>query len=157
MENRDYVAYCGLYCKLCQFTHRTADVLKRDLEHRHGDNFAKSAPEFWKTLSGLAVEPKGNCRNGGCNDDFPCGIRQCAKEKDVFTCPECELYPCTRIETLARGSAYNMIFDGHRMKEIGLEAWLQEQEERIRDGFHYQMLQSKPKMVPRVGSDFDKD
>ncbi len=50
-----------------------------------------------------------------------------------------------------------MIFDGHRMKEIGLEAWLQEQEERIRDGFHYQMLQSKPKMVPRVGSDFDKD
>ena len=34
-------------------------------------------------------------------------------------------------------AAYNLIFDGHRMKKIGLEAWLIEQEERIKDGFHY--------------------
>jgi len=157
LEKRDYVSYCGLYCKLCQFTYKSADVLKRDLEHRHGDGFAKDAPEFWKTLSMLAIKPKGTCRKGGCNDGFPCAIRQCAKKKGVFACTECELYPCTRIKTLAGGSAYNMIFDGHRMKEIGLDAWVREQEERIKDGFHYHMLQCEQCIVPTVGSEYDKD
>lgn len=157
MKNEDYVCYCGLYCKLCKYTYKTADILKRDLEHRHGDRYAKEEPEFWKTLSELAVEPKGSCRTGGCNDWFPCAIRKCAKEKGVFACPECELYPCHRIKTLAGGSAFNLVFDGHRMKEIGLKAWLVEQEERIRDGFHYHMLQCVPCLVPTVGGEHDKD
>ena len=156
-EKKDYVSYCGLYCKLCQFTYNLADNLKRDLKHRHGDGFAKDAPEFWRTLSMLSIKPKGNCRKGGCNDGFPCAIRQCAKEKGVFTCPECETYPCTRIKTLAGGTAYNMVFDGHRMKDIGLDEWLQEQEERIKDGFHYHMLQCEQCKVPTVGSEYDMD
>jgi len=43
------------------------------------------------------------------------------------------------------------------MKEIGLEAWLQEQEERIKDGFHYHMLQCEQCIVPTIGSEYDKD
>lgn len=157
MENREHVCYCGLYCKLCRFTHKPADILKRDLEHRHGDGFARDAPEFWETLSSLAEEPKGTCRNGGCNGGFPCAIRQCAKKRGVFTCPECEQYPCHRIEILAGGSAFNLVFDGQRMRKIGLDAWIQEQEERIRDGFHYHMLQCEPCVVPRIGSEHDRD
>jgi len=55
------------------------------------------------------------------------------------------------------GSAFNLIFDGNRMKKIGLEAWLVEQEERIRDGFHYHILQCVPCVVPTIGSEHDKD
>lgn len=151
------MCYCGFYCKLCKFSHKPADILKRDLQRRHGGRYAREEPEFWKTLSNMAEEPKGVCRDGSCNGGFPCAIRKCAKEKGVFTCPECEKYPCNRIKTLAGGSAYNLIFDGHRMKEIGLEAWLAEQEERIKDGFHYHMLQCEQCIVPTIGSKHDRD
>ena len=58
---------------------------------------------------------------------------------------------------MSKGSAYDMIFEGHRMKEIGMDACIQEQEGGIRDGFHYHILQCEPMIVPTVDSKYDVD
>jgi hypothetical protein len=57
--------------------------------------------------------------------------RLCAKKKGITLCPFCDQYPCTPIEN------YNKVYpttieDGKRLKEIGLEAWVKEQEERAK-------------------------
>jgi len=99
--------------------------------------------EFWKFLSGLGeFEAKCSCRNGKCGPPF-CGIRKCAREKGVDVCVFCEEYPCGRILGIAKG--YPMLLaDGKRMKEIGMEAWIKEQEERRKTGFAYVDIRCYP-------------
>ena len=58
-----------------------------------------------------------------------CSIRKCAREKKVDVCVFCQEYPCERLLGVAKGYP-TLIADGKRMKEIGIEAWVQEQKER---------------------------
>ena len=84
-----------------------------------------------------------SCRTGGGPDT--CKIRICAKKKEVPICPLCEEYPCALIEKYTKIYP-TTIGDGKRLKEIGLEAWVKEQEERAKHGFIYAHIK-----IPRKG------
>lgn len=153
MENLEQVTYCGLYCGLCSSKYRIperARLLKDTMQKEGWDVWGKETPgfkEFWSFLSFL-VESGANCscRTGKCGPPF-CTIRKCAPEKGLDVCVYCEDYPCDRILGIAKGYV-TMLADGQRMKEIGLEAWIQEQEERRKTGFAYVDIRCYPYDVP---------
>jgi len=103
--------------------------------------------EFWCFLNGLAdSESRCSCRGGQCGAPF-CAIRKCAQTKGVDVCPFCHEYPCSRILGLAKGYV-TMLADATRMKDIGIEAWIVEQEERRTTGFAYADIRCHPYEVP---------
>jgi hypothetical protein len=102
---------------------------------------------FWRFLDELAEsESRCSCREGTCGPPF-CTIRKCISEKGVDVCPFCDEYPCERILGLAKGYV-TMLADGKRMKEIGLDNWIDEQEKRKATGFAYVDIRCEPYDVP---------
>jgi len=87
-------------------------------------------PVFWKFLGEL-TKYECSCRAGGGSST--CKIRLSAKKKGVSVCPLCDEHLCTLIENYAKVYP-TTIEDGKRLKEIGLEAWVEEQEERAKQG-----------------------
>ncbi|NLF02040.1 MAG: DUF3795 domain-containing protein [Anaerolineales bacterium] len=153
MTDLTQVTYCGLYCGLCAERNRIplrAQAL-RDAMHKEGwDLWGREIPnfkEFWAFLNGVA-EPETlcNCREGQGGPPF-CGIRKCARERGADICPFCSDYPCERIQALAKGYVM-MLADGQRMREIGLDAWIEEQEARKKTGFAYVDIRCEPYDVP---------
>lgn len=147
MANPDllrYVTYCGLYCKLCAQQSRIpreARQLQQTLHKEGFDDFYQHVPEmkktfqpFWQFLQKLAAFDC-TCRSGkGGPPD--CKIRNCAKQKGIEVCPQCNEYPCMLIQSLADHYP-TVIQDGKRLQKIGLEKWVEEQEERARRGVAY--------------------
>ena len=143
MPDLTYVAYCGLYCKLCSTLSRIPkqasalhNTLKNDGYEYLGPHVIAGFKEFWaglKQLSNADQHIKG-CR-GGCGDPG-CKIRKCAHERNVELCSFCNDFPCNHINQLAKRYP-NLIPDGKRQQEIGLDKWIQEQEDRVETGFCY--------------------
>ncbi|MFP3984779.1 MAG: DUF3795 domain-containing protein [Candidatus Bathyarchaeia archaeon] len=137
------VGYCGLYCGLCANRNRIpkrAKLLQEALReegmdwwHQYVPSMKKTFPVFWKFLDDL-MNNNCTCRTGGGPPD--CKIRECAKKKEVDTCPLCVDYPCSLIGQLAEHYVTS-IQDGKRLKKIGLKAWVKEQEERAKRGVVY--------------------
>ena len=100
---------------------------------------------FWKFLGGLERGPCPGCRKGG-GPPF-CGIRKCARRKQVEVCVYCDEWPCHRIKMLAKGY-HTLIPDAERMKRIGLTKWLKEQDARAATGFCYCDIRCSPYEVP---------
>lgn len=143
MTDLRYVTYCGLYCHLCANLARIPQqsaVLRETLQKEGWGYFGQYAlrgfKEFWAALETLSESDKTcqGCR-GGCGDP-DCGIRKCARDKQVEVCSFCPEYPCHQIEALAKRYP-NLISDGTRQKQIGIEKWVEEQEQRRRTGFCY--------------------
>jgi hypothetical protein len=76
-----------------------------------------------------------------------CTIRKCAREKNIDICISCDDYPCKRIDGIAKGYP-TLLADGKRMKDIGIDAWLEEQKERVKTGFAYVDIRCYPYEVP---------
>ncbi|MDH7509246.1 MAG: DUF3795 domain-containing protein [Methanomassiliicoccales archaeon] len=143
----DHVAYCGLYCGLCAQRAEVPVRSKALIEILHDEGFddfyqydpemRESFPPFWNFLQKLA---SFDC---SCRRDFggppDCPIRKCAREKRIIACPLCESFPCQHIEKLAKRYPL-LIADGKRMKEIGLENWIEEQKVRALRGFRYSLV-----------------
>jgi hypothetical protein len=114
------------------------------------DNWGNEIPhfgEFWTFLNNLAAsEPKCSCRGGTCGPPF-CGIREYAPKKSVTACPFCNEYPCAKVLGIAKGYV-TMLADGQRMKAIGIDAWIEEQEERRKTGFAYADIRVLPYDIP---------
>jgi hypothetical protein len=153
MDKLEQVTCCGLYCGLCSTRNRIPRRAKElmDSMHKEGwDFWGKEQPgfnEFWAFLNKLSgMEADCNCHAGKCGPPF-CTIRVCVKKKGVDACPFCDEYPCHRILGLAKGYV-TMLADGARMKEKGLEAWIDEQEERRKTGFAYSDIRNQPYNVP---------
>ena len=153
MADLTKVTYCGLYCGLCSTCYRTPQRARalHDAMHKDGwDQWGKEIPNFsafWAFLGGLAdSEGKSSCREGACGPPF-CGIKKCAQQKGVEICPFCDEYPCHRILGLAKGYTL-MLAEGERMKSLGLDAWIAEQEERRKTGFAYADIRCLPYEVP---------
>lgn len=153
MDKLKFVTYCGLYCGLCSSRCRTHLIAKslRDLMSKEGyEYWGKEIPgfkEFWKFLDNLCDPDKNcpGCRDGG-GPPF-CAIRKCAKEKKVDVCVFCDEYPCNKIQMLAKGYV-TLIADGKIMKDIGIDEWIKEQEERAKTGFAYVDIRHHPYEVP---------
>ena len=152
-ERLKYITYCGLYCELCSARGRVpkqAASLSKTMVKDGWDIWGKDLPnfkQFWEFLT--RISDKNNacpgCRQGG-GPPF-CGIRKCAKNKGVDLCVDCEEFPCHRIEGLAKGYI-NLIPDMKRMKELGFDAWFEEQKERAATGFVYSDIRCPGYEVP---------
>jgi hypothetical protein len=92
------------------------------------------------------MESDCSCRSGKCGPPF-CGIRKCAQGKGTEVCPFCDEYPCNRVLGIAQGYV-TLLADGKRMKEKGLDTWIEEQEERRKTGFAYSDIRNHPYSVP---------
>ena len=153
MENLEKVTWCGLYCGLCAQGKRIpeqAAALQGTMKKENWDVWAAELPgfrDFWTFLDGLTQNgQRASCRGGTCGAPF-CSIRKCASEKGIDACPFCDDYPCYRILGLAEGYV-NLLGEGKRMKEKGLETWIAEQEERARTGFCYSDIRNYPYDIP---------
>jgi len=150
----ELVTYCGLYCGLCAERARIparALSLRQAMSQEGYEQWGAELPgfqEFWSFLGGLCDPDKAcpGCRAGG-GPPF-CGIRKCARQREMEVCPFCHEFPCHRIEALAKGYP-TLIADGWRMRAIGLEEWVKEQETRARTGFAYVDIRCQPYDVPR--------
>jgi len=91
---------------------------------------------FWRFLDNICTPDKAcpGCRDGGGYPD--CEIRKCAKEKNQDICIHCNEYPCKLITEFSKVYP-TLISDGIRHKQIGTDAWIKEQEERLESGFIY--------------------
>jgi hypothetical protein len=143
MDNLNMVTHCGLYCDLCAQRGRIpcqASALIESMSKEGWDFFGEyiydDFDSFWKILQTFSDKNSScpACRQGG--GDPECKIRDCAREHKIDVCPLCIEYPCDLIKDFAK--TYPLaISDGMRMREIGLEAWIEEQTERGKNGFIY--------------------
>ena len=152
MDDLKLVTYCGLYCKLCAQRGRIpcqANILRETMSKEGYEFWGKEIPgfnQFWTFLNNLC-EPEKACP--GCRQAEPpfCTIKKCAQERKVDVCVFCEEYPCKRVLGIAKGYP-TLIADGKKMKEIGMEKWIQEQEERSKTGFAYADIRYYPYDIP---------
>lgn len=153
MEKISEVSYCGVYCPNCGercSLPTKASALVEAMKEGEYDDWAhglEGFTTFWDFLNGIADPPVvKSCRNETCGFP-PCGMRKCAKAKGIECCPLCEDYPCEMIKVFS-GSEPTLIFDGMRMKEIGVEQWIEEQEIRRSKGFNYGMVRCGKGTIP---------
>ncbi|MCD6161367.1 MAG: DUF3795 domain-containing protein [candidate division Zixibacteria bacterium] len=154
MPDLKYATYCGLYCGLCSSRGRIPkqakalyETLKNEGFEYWGEFIDPKAKEFMSVLEKLNNSDNicPGCRQGG-GPPF-CGIRKCAKEKNIEVCAFCDEFPCKKIDGLAKGYV-NLIADGKRLKEIGLDDWIDEQKERAKTGFCYVDIRCSPYEIP---------
>ncbi len=152
-DNLKYVTYCGLYCDLCASRSRIpkrAQNLRDSMTGEGCESWGKLLPkfdEFWMFLNDLCEPEKlcPGCRQGG-GPPF-CSIRKCCQQKGYDICVFCKDYPCHRIKALAKGYP-TLIADGERIKERGIDEWIEEQKKRVRTGFVYADIRCYPYKVP---------
>jgi hypothetical protein len=114
MEDKNLVAYCGLYCGDCFFYQGKIADLARDLRKKLREakltqnykEFSKFAKEFenfnqcYEVLGAMVkMRCKRTCRNGG-GPPF-CKIRKCCQKKNIPGCWECEEFEtCEKLDLL---------------------------------------------------------
>jgi hypothetical protein len=139
------VAYCGLYCGLCDSHVRLpqrAAALTESLALAESP-VPKPVRTFLQTM---VHPPEGKrCRGGTCG--AKCAIKKCAIGKGVTVCAECGEFPCERVKTLAKSES-TLVHDGQRLRKIGLDAWIEEQVQRKARGFCYADVRCLPCTVP---------
>ncbi len=138
---KKYITHCALYCGLCAQKGRipeTAETLLNTMKKEGYEYWGSDIPgfdPFWRFLKELAIKNENNCRDNNCG--YPgCPIRKCAQEKKIDICIECDEYPCDHFDFLIKRYPH-IIPGGKRMKEIGYDAWIEEQNERYQCGFQY--------------------
>ena len=136
-----YICYCGLYCENCFVKVKISPAAKNlydEMKKCGFDEIIQFIPggdKFWPFLEGM-VEPGicVSCKDGGGNPR--CAVRICAKEKAVETCALCENYPCDKFKPFFE--TYRVLkSDNLLLKEKGIEAWSELQDERLKKNFTY--------------------
>jgi len=138
--NKEYICYCGLYCENCAVKAKVAPAAKTLYDEMVKAGFESvihyipGGDGFWPFLKGMAEEGICvSCRDGGGAPG--CAIRICAKEKAVEMCALCNDYPCEKFDAFQRFGIYKK--DNDLLREQGMEAWANLQDERRRNGFIY--------------------
>ena len=153
MPDLRLITYCGLYCDLCSARSRIpkqAEALRDSMKKEGYEYWGHELPgftEFWKFLNehcDLNNSCPG-CREGG-GPPF-CGIRKCAKKRGIEICAFCDDFPCEKVGGIIKGYP-TIIHDAARMKEIGIDAWIDEQKARAQTGFAYVDIRCHPYEVP---------
>jgi len=150
-ESSAYLCYCGLNCKLCSLIATLSkqaktlfETMQEDGWEYYGQELYPQFPQFWEVLKDLKEvgETSPLCK-GGCGDP-ECEIRKCAIAKELQVCAFCTEYPCERLVSFTRRYPF-LLQNNDRIKEIGLEAWLAEQDELAAQGITNKILrQRKP-------------
>lgn len=131
-KESELVAYCGIYCRLCDYyTGRIRDSARNLLEivKSHGELklFADTAKafdfeNFVKGLEWISDEISpcvGGCRGGGGWGDCP--LRKCCIEKGVKFCYECNDFSCETLKNFPK-----RVDELDEIKKIALESWIKQ-------------------------------
>ncbi len=131
-EHRKLAAPCGLYCGACS----TYVARKR------GDKAALNAVA--KRISerrGWVIKPEEDLVCNGCLSPQlaifcrRCAMRECTIKKEITHCAQCPDFPCQTIINFNNDGLPHhseVLSNIHRQQEMGINAWLDEQENRWR-------------------------
>ncbi|HOW32170.1 MAG TPA: DUF3795 domain-containing protein [Bacteroidales bacterium] len=91
------MSYCGLHCRTCPIHLATLEPDQAKQQTMRA-SIAQELSKIYGTASPLKEIPDcDGCRSStgvlftGCAD---CGIRKCARDKNLENCAFCESYPC---------------------------------------------------------------
>ncbi|AKA70399.1 DUF3795 domain-containing protein [Clostridium scatologenes] len=112
----EFIAYCGLYCGACSFRVAFEDNDRNHIEHM---------PMYYNYLKNKPLEFCPGCRlENKCGE---CTIRDCAIEKKVEYCSQCNDFPCDKLKKFSNdGKPHHgeAISNLNMLKEIGEKKWL---------------------------------
>ena len=171
MTNRvGSIAVCGIYCGACpHFQGRIRESAMSLRDWLDGWNFGDVAqfilppgmnyPGFREVLSAIANhDPCGGCREQA---NPLCPIKLCAKGRNAATCAECDRFvgdinkPCNNEEPLEIFRLISRRYSGwnlenlKRIREVGVEKFIDEMEQKISKGFNACEVISKEKVFSR--------
>lgn len=150
-EKLDRVTYCGGWCGSCivgnGWVRTTAAAMATWLD-RFGYEYrarsmtpaipaAASYASFRGVLDWLCGEECPGCRRGATVlwGDPGCDVRDCARERGLIGCWDCPGEAgCSRLAPLDAGDPAGPARRA-RIREVGLRAWVAEQEAVARDSF----------------------
>lgn len=114
MEDKELIAYCGLYCGDCfNYKGEIADLardLRKKLREAKFDRVSPGLANFFKEFADyercyevlgamVRLRCKRTCRNGG--EPPACKIRSCCQRKNIQGCWECEEFQtCAKLDFL---------------------------------------------------------
>ncbi|MGE5396052.1 MAG: DUF3795 domain-containing protein [Chitinophagales bacterium] len=144
MSDFNFDSVCGIYCGACSImaSYRTGikDPLALFFNEANVKSFLTSQGQTYPENEPFEHKCHGcktstlfiNCR--------PCPIRACAVEKKAEHCIECEQYPCDLFSSrmcnpeIAQNLPHTKaaVKNLNRIKEVGLNQWLTEQEKAWR-------------------------
>jgi hypothetical protein len=140
MDKKYLFGVCGVYCGQCSNGNGrvkfSAGELKRLVDTVRFDwveNVVKSFSfnEFRKGLEWFSQSQCPTCLNGG---GAPCENRKCASKKKLDSCLLCDDYLACE-NTAYQRDWYPFVVDNYkRVKEVGFQNYLEEEEERAQAG-----------------------
>jgi hypothetical protein len=126
----ELVAYCGIYCRLCDYftgeiRDSAQDLLAITEKHTELKLFAETSKAFdydnfvegLKWLSKEISPCVGGCKGGGGWKDCP--FRKCCSEKGLSVCYECSEFPCETLEKHPERKE-----ELTQISQLGLENWI---------------------------------
>ena len=139
-ENKDLIAYCGLYCGDC-FMHqgKVADLsrdLRKELRSNRFDKTAetlsevsffaafKDYPQCYEVLGAMVkLRCHKTCKGGGGPPS--CKIRNCCRKKGIDGCWECaEFETCAHLDFLKGSHGDAHIKNLKKLKKEGVDNFL---------------------------------
>jgi hypothetical protein len=124
-----FAAACGLYCGACRS--RLAS------ERKDSAVLEQTAQTVSKLLGKTVTSDDMYCE--GCQSDIrtihcrSCAIRECAFSKGLTHCSQCGDFPCKRLVEFNQDAYphhHEVLKNIERIREIGIDAWLEEQRAR---------------------------
>ena len=138
-EDRELIAYCGLYCGDCfNYKGEIADLsrdLRKKLREARFDVVSRGLSKYFKQLSNyeecyevlgamVRLRCKRTCRSGGGNP--ACKVRICCQRKSITGCWECDEFPtCTKLDFLKAIHGDACLKNLTKLKKRGVESFLQ--------------------------------
>ncbi len=124
--NNELIAYCGLYCGACSFK---VGYDENDRAH------IECIPDKYEKFRHM---PLLFCP--GCRLDNQCGgcdIKDCAEEKKLDDCSQCDQFPCQKLRAFNNDGIPHhseSIANLKKLRQIGPEKWITLQEKRWKCG-----------------------
>jgi hypothetical protein len=123
MSDETLVGVCGLYCGTCPIYRMYKDEDTERLERAARETFHCKPEEIVCEGCHGPIE---------CLWSPECRIRTCALERGLGSCCECSDLPCDELSAFSADRRDIPIANLRRVAEIGLEAWVAEQDARWR-------------------------
>ena len=135
-ENKNLIAYCGLYCGDCfGYKGKVADLardLRKELRQEKFDIAVKGIPfkefehykECYDVLGAMVrLRCKSACSGGGGNPF--CKVRKCCQKKGIEGCFQCdEFETCEKLDSLKVNHGDAHIRNLRRIKKKGADGFL---------------------------------
>ena len=129
-EEKWLIAVCGLNCASC-FMYYERDQSDPDVQREIRETIKWFREERNLELPRKDLVCKGCLGPLNVHWSHDCEMMMCAREKGLKHCLECEDFPCVLIEKFAADGIEHhrrAVENSNRIKEIGLDAWIAEQE-----------------------------